>query len=378
MRKFIYALLFIPLEVIAQFTYSGYLYNADGSGAYNVPVYLYRRTSSVTASFTAYSYRTHYGTGSTAQYGQFANNATDMGKMVNSAYAATTYLGSLTTSSTSIINWSNASTPRNLGLSIPSNGEYFSVSVTTLFTASETGTYYFGINSDDGSDLYIGGTLVTSYYGGHGMSGPRYGSIYLTKGSSYWMTARMQEYGGGEGLQVIWRKPSGGSYSIWTDEIGTLTWSSWSLYKTIYTNTNGYYSISESATNAEYYITINAPTRVQAFTNTDINNISSIILNQSSLSGVSYHRFDLNDDGKINIADEYYIGARKGGRFSSWRVAPDVRIFTPAQYMILSSATSNIRSSYPGVTSYTTSTLSSGGTLSLYIIAPGYAGKVQY
>jgi hypothetical protein len=30
--------------------------------------------------------------------------------------------------------------------------------------------------------------------------------------------------------------------------------------------------------------------------------------------------FDLNNDGKINVADEYYLFARKAGRFTSWMV----------------------------------------------------------
>lgn len=342
-----------------------YIKDYNNNPIANHPVKIYRRTSSVTPSFTAYSYRTHYGTGSTSQYGQFANSSSDMDKMVNSSYAATTYLGSLTTSSTSIISWSNASTPRNLGLSIPSNGEYFSVSVTTLFTASETGYYYFGINSDDGSDLYIGGTLVTSYYGGHGMSGYQYGSVYLIKGSSYWMTARMQEYGGGEGLAVVWKKPSGSSYSIWADEIGTLTWSSWSLYTTLYTNSSGYIYSNYSTSGAEYYAVVDATT-TPSFTNQPI---TSKILNQTALTGLDYWMWDLNNDSEINIADAYYFYARKSGRFNSFLI-PDYRLFTSSQYSTLANTPSNLKSSYPGYTSITTSTLSSGTTY-YYLIKPG-------
>jgi hypothetical protein len=88
--------------------------------------------------------------------------------------------------------------------------------------------------------------------------------------------------------------------------------------------------------------------------------------------------FDVNDDGIISIADKYYIAARKAGIFSRWRTAPDVRIFTTAQYNSIKAATSNVRATYTGVTTHTTSTLTSGGSLNLYIIAPGYAGSVSY
>jgi hypothetical protein len=88
--------------------------------------------------------------------------------------------------------------------------------------------------------------------------------------------------------------------------------------------------------------------------------------------------FDVNDDGIISVADKYYVAARKAGRFSKWRIAPDVRIFTTAEYNAIKAASVNVRTTYPGVTSITTSTLTSGGVLNYYLIAPGYSGSVSY
>jgi hypothetical protein len=88
--------------------------------------------------------------------------------------------------------------------------------------------------------------------------------------------------------------------------------------------------------------------------------------------------FDVNDDGVISVADKYYVAARKAGRFSKWRVAPDVRIFTTTQYNAIKAATINVRATYPGVSTYTTGSLTSGQTLNLYLIAPGYSGAVTY
>jgi hypothetical protein len=158
-----------------------------------------------------------------------------------------------------------------------------------------------------------------------------------------------------------------------------VTTSSWTLYKTIYTNSSGYYSISESYDpSKEYYIQIDAPTRIQAYTNSDIQGVSNTILGRTTRNGLSFHMYDVNDDGVISVADKYYVAARKAGRFSRWRTAPDVRIFTTAQYNSIKAATTNVRATYPGVTTHTTSTLTSGGSLNLYIIAPGYAGAVTY
>jgi len=123
---------------------------------------------------------------------------------------------------------------------------------------------------------------------------------------------------------------------------------------------------------------LDAPTRVQGYTNSDIQGVSNIILGKVIRTGLSFHMFDVNDDGVISIADKYYVAARKASRFSRWRTAPDVRIFTVSERNTINSATTNVRATYPGVTSFTTSTLTTGGTLNLYIIAPGYAGQVTY
>jgi hypothetical protein len=170
---------------------------------------------------------------------------------------------------------------------------------------------------------------------------------------------------------------SGTSWEINTTS--TTTISSNVLDATAYTNSSGYYSFSRTTVAGnQFTIQVDAPTRVQAYTNSDIQAVSNIVLNKTARNGLSFHMFDVNDDGIISVADKYYIAARKAGRFSKWRIAPDVRIFTAAQYNLIVAATSNVRATYPGVTNHTTSTLTSGGTLNLYIIAPGYSGSVTY
>ena len=48
MRWLIAILFFLTNSLMGQFTYSGYLYNANGSGANNVPVKLYKSTAGAT------------------------------------------------------------------------------------------------------------------------------------------------------------------------------------------------------------------------------------------------------------------------------------------------------------------------------------------
>ena len=157
-----------------------------------------------------------------------------------------------------------------------------------------------------------------------------------------------------------------------------VTTSSWSLYKTIYTNNNGYYSISETYDpSKEYYIQLDIPTITQALTSNDAEEVSDLVLKVKPTDGVSFYSFDVNFDNKITVADQYRIFARKSGIFNSWLV-PDLRLYTPSQYTTIKNSTGNIRGTIPGATSVTTATLTSGGTLNYYLIATGYAAKVNY
>lgn len=383
MRLLIVFLLFTN-TLLGQFTYSGYLYNADGSGAYNVPIKLYKRTTTTSGNnnTSVRIFKTHNSNGSTNQYAQYPSTRVEMDKCFNTAYSNTVLYWSGTVTGNASLNFGSYGTLTSNGASVPNGGEYFSTEVTFTFTPAESGSYSFGLTSDDGGDLWlVNYGSVIEWYGGKGTGQYKYGSVTLTAGTSYSFIARMQEYGGGEGLYVNWKRPSQSTYSYQASEVGaaTTTTSAWALDITSNTNTSGYYSFSRTtASNYEWYIQVDAPTRIQAYTTTDIQAVANIILGKSSITGLSYHRFDVNDNGKINVADKYYIAARKAGIFSKWRTAPDVRIFTPTEYSSIVASTSNVRTTYPGTSSYITGTLTTGGTLNLYIIAPGYAGTVNY
>jgi hypothetical protein len=63
---------------------------------------------------------------------------------------------------------------------------------------------------------------------------------------------------------------------------------------------------------------------------------------------------------------------RKSGLLSSWNVSlPNSRIFTPSQYSILNSSTSDLRNSYPGVQSFTINSPINGGSSNFYLITTG-------
>jgi hypothetical protein len=100
------------------------------------------------------------------------------------------------------------------------NSDFYAIKFEFWFIPKETGSYSFGVNSDDASDLSVDGTIITTYYGGHGASGYRYGSTNMVAGTLYKIIARYQEYGGGDALYVRWSRPSNpNSYSYWNEEV---------------------------------------------------------------------------------------------------------------------------------------------------------------
>jgi len=327
MRWLIIFLLFTN-NLLGQFTYSGYLYNANGSGANNVAIKLYRRTNSTITGFTNqqnYNGHSYYRSTGSAFWTTAKQNCIDMG-------------GHLVT--------------------VTSSGEN-----SFLYNLWPSG--WIGLTDEVTEGTWRWVTGETYSYTSWNPGEPN------NSGNEDYV----QFVGGGKWNDL----PNGYSLPYVIEFEYIVTTSSWALYKTIYTNSSGYYSISESYDpSKEYYIQIDAPTRIQAYTTTDIQGVSNIILDKTTKNGLSFHMFDVNDDGVISIADKYYVAARKAGLFSRWRTAPDVRIFTTTEYNAIKAATSNVRITYPGVTTYTTSTLISGGTLNLYIIAPGYSGSVTY
>ena len=191
-------------------------------------------------------FRTHYGNGSTSQYAQYPSTRTEMNKLFNSAYAATTLWWQGSMGATSSLNFTNYTTLTNAGAAVPSNGDYYATEVTFTFVAAETGTYSFRLTSDDGSDLAINGTSVIEYYGGKGIGSYRYGTYSMVAGSQYTVVARMQEYGGGDGLILQWKRPSAGNYYLLLSEIGVAS-SSWVSQGVKITNTAGQVTFSNNS-----------------------------------------------------------------------------------------------------------------------------------
>lgn len=88
--------------------------------------------------------------------------------------------------------------------------EFFGLRFTGELEIPVDGEYTFGLNSDDGSRLWIGGTEIINNDGDHAPTEKK-GKVTLDAG---WhpFEVRMYEFSGGETLQFRWQAPGSGTY----------------------------------------------------------------------------------------------------------------------------------------------------------------------
>ena len=166
-------------------------------------------------------FSTHNGDGSTTQYEDHPLTTNLFDRLFDPAnYSNTSLHWSGTLNATVSLNHTVYTTLTGAGANVPNSGDYYSVEVTFLFVPLETGQYTFQIDSDDGSDLHVDGNFVVSYYDGHGTgANPQTGTYDMVSGNEYTLVARYQEYTGGSGLVLKWKRPSQGAYSLQTAEV---------------------------------------------------------------------------------------------------------------------------------------------------------------
>jgi hypothetical protein len=399
--RWIIVLFFVANSLLGQFTYSGYLYNANGSGANNVAVKLFKSTAGATTrSGTLVKITSGIpsdrGRGSSVLHSTANTDEKSVAITFPSgfspSYAGTTYSSGHVNANS----WFTFGTSSSSGY----NGNATSPNQPTIHIGSvdngSTDNNVSFVSTESYTDGTYGDVFRVRYEGNckYNQTGVNYvWDLYFIKNQAAKQIVVWRTFTADGSNQEVMGISTGsawmantlvtaGSFSGTSWEINTTsttTISSNVLDATAYTNSSGYYSFSRTTVAGnQFTIQVDAPTRVQAYTNSDIQAVSNIVLDKTTKNGLSFHMFDVNDDGIISVADKYYVAARKVNRFSKWRTAPDVRIFTLAQYNAIKSATSNVRLSYPGVSTYTTSTLTTGGTLNLYIIAPGYSSQVTY
>lgn len=209
-----------------------------------------------------------------------------------------------------------------------------------------------------------------------------YAYRYKTNQYTNWNSGEPNNSGGEDYTQFVsggkWNDLNASSsfqYVIEFDYI--VTTSAWSLYKTVYTNSTGYYSFSEAYDpSKEYYIQLDVSNPTTALTSADVIAPTDVILSKITRRSIHFNQFDVNNDGTITVSDAYYINKKRYLTATTW---PSILLYTSTQYTSLTSGTNDLRSSITGVSSITINSPVSGTTTgNYYIIAPGYKGQTSY
>lgn len=103
----------------------------------------------------------------------------------------------------------------NWGTGAPASGigtDDFSVAWDGYVTPSQSGSYTFRTNSDDGVRLYIDGALVIDNWTDHGPTNDDSAAIALTAGQRYTVRMEYYERGGGAVARLLWSGPGTGGF----------------------------------------------------------------------------------------------------------------------------------------------------------------------
>ena len=341
MKQFIFTLIFILTVSIEGYSQTITLTPIGGVGVNSIPITLEHYITTTSGTTFVRVFRTHYGNGNTSQYAQYPMTRSEMDKLFNTSYAATNWWWQGNINATTSLNFTNYTTLTNAGVSVPSNGDYYSTEVTFTFVAAETGTYSFRLTSDDGSDLTINGFSVIEYYGGKGIGSYKYGTYSMVQGSQYTVVARMQEYGGGDGLILQWKRPSAGNYYLLTSEVG-VTSSSWVSQGTKSTNSNGQVSWTNSS-NWPYQVTISVSNEPNVMSDSEMNYLMYKKAGLSPLTDWDFYTCDIDDTGGFDWDDiKYGYDLLNGGLYYK------SYIFTQSQKTTIeANPTTNYYNTYP-------------------------------
>ena len=151
--------------------------------------------------------------------GPYANNATDFVNMFDTTKGATVYARGTAFCNAALLDFNGRWTASG----VPNGGNYTGIKITGWFIPKETGTYQFFINGDDGVDFSLDGKVVTSFYGAHGFGANVVGSVSLVAGKSYAFMARYQNWGGGWGMDLEWKRPSQYNWAIQSEEVTSVS-----------------------------------------------------------------------------------------------------------------------------------------------------------
>lgn len=322
-KLLIYFILLLGFVSYSQnFTYSGYIYNSNSVGLSNIPVKVYKRTTPVMTGFTSqnnFNGHSYYRSTGSMTWTDARQACLNMGGhlVTSTTLAENNFLFSL---------WPNGW----IGLTDEVSEGTWRWVTNEPFTWSN---WNGGEPNNAGNEDYI------------------------------------QFVGGGK-----WNDLPNVSLPYVLEFEYVVTYTAWDLETTVYTDATGKYTISlPTNPSIERYIEISTLT-MPTLTTVDAKSPQSVILNPSTINSKKYYLGDVNNDGRINVADSYYIYARMNGKFTSWtNPLPVYRLFTSSEWTVINLGTSDYRISYPGTQIKTITSPVSGSSTNFYLLRTGFS-----
>jgi len=291
-------LLVLPISLEGQTITLTPIGSQDVSG---IPITVEHQVTTGNGTTSVRIFRTHFGNGNTSQYQTYPMTRSEMNKLFNTSWSATTLWWQGNMNATSSLNFVQFTTLTSAGASVPPSGDYYATEVTFTFVPLETGVYSFGLTSDDGGDLAINGTSVIEWYGGKGTGQYLYGNYSMVAGTQYTVVARMQEYGGGDGLIVVWKRPSQSFWSLQTNEIGVAS-TSWVSQGTKNTNASGQASWTNPLSRP-YRVTVNTSQKFHSITDFSLIYMMFMKGNLGPLQDWDFYTCDCNNSSVFDWDD---------------------------------------------------------------------------
>ena len=159
---------------------------------------------------------------------------------------------------------------------------------------------------------------------------------------------------------------------------------SWIQVNTYYTDVTGKFDFTENIDTSYWDVRLAIQGDTMGVGNiisaTDAQLINQWVLGTSAMSGFDYFTADVNGSNGITISDAYGVFGRVSGRFTSWpNSVKDIKFFTPAEYTAINGSSTNLTSTYAGVTNFYHDIIAGQpDSIVRYVMVPGDANGTGY
>jgi hypothetical protein len=159
---------------------------------------------------------------------------------------------------------------------------------------------------------------------------------------------------------------------------------SWVQVDTYLTDVNGKFNISENIDTSYWDVRLAIQGDTMGVGNiisaTDAQLINQWVLGTSAMSGFDYFTADVNGSNGITISDAYGVFGRVSGRFTVWpNSVADIKFFTPTEYTAINGSSTNLTSTYAGVTNFYHDIIAGQpDSIVRYVMVPGDANGTGY